>query len=299
MVKKNVTLLPGIYKIECWGAEGGVGCSEGEKLKKGGGGAYVSGVLTIHKKLPLFIFIGGKGGDGSSSPGTKADGGFNGGGIGGADDSDDDGSGGGGGATDVRLIDGEWDDEKSLISRIMVASGGSGSVYMSYGAPGGTINGYLTKGFEANQFSITTSVSQTSGYKLGVGENGVGYDCVPASGAGGGYWGGKSSKGSCTLDQFIFVSSSGTSYISGHPDCIAVDSRGHSTDTSIHYSGIYFTNTEMKSGMETFLSPLNVEETGHSGDGAIKITLLHFLIYTKRSFFIRSFYVFIMIHILK
>ena len=297
--KGAVNLLPGTYKIECWGAEGGAGLDTGVAVRTGGKGAYVSGILTINKELPLYIFVGGKGGDASPIPNTKATGGFNGGGIGGADVNDDDASGGGGGATDVRLLDGNWDDEKSLLSRIIVASGGSGSVSLGYGAPGGAIYGYRTIGMDQDQFYIVTDINQTSGYKLGIGENGADHRCTPASGAGGGYWGGKSSVGSCE-NQYFSVSSSGSSFISGNPDCIAIDSQGKSVETSNHYSNIFFTETEMKSGLDTFLSPFNMEEKGHSGDGAIKITLLKLLsTYIHNFVFLPNCYLFFVAILLK
>ena len=102
--KESIILIPGIYRIECWGAEGGDGVWNGSPMTKGGKGAYVSGILTTHSTLPLYLFVGGNGGNGSPDYSSIAKGGFNGGGFGGADD--DDGSRGGGGATDIRLTDG-------------------------------------------------------------------------------------------------------------------------------------------------------------------------------------------------
>ena len=50
-------LSPGIYKIECWGAEGGANDSE----LYGGRGAYTSGILHLHIRKTFFFYVGEKG----------------------------------------------------------------------------------------------------------------------------------------------------------------------------------------------------------------------------------------------
>ena len=57
---------------------------------------------------------------------------FNGGGI---------GQFGGGGASDIRTVNGTWDDFESLKSRIMVAAGGGGPDSGKKGGAGGTLEG--------------------------------------------------------------------------------------------------------------------------------------------------------------
>ena len=111
-----IDLIPGKYLLECWGAQGGTSSADGERGGEGGKGAYVSGEFKIDSKRTFFIFVGGKGCDGSPIGFTTAKGGFNGGGNGGMDTgpSSDDGAAGGGGATDVRLIDGTFDNSESL-----------------------------------------------------------------------------------------------------------------------------------------------------------------------------------------
>ena len=84
----------------------------------------------------------------------------------------------------------------------MVASGGSGSVSGAYGAPGGTVNGYIATGPNPTDFSITSEVSQTTGFNPGIGANGTKHQCTPPSGAGGGYWGGKLAQGQCDNQTF-------------------------------------------------------------------------------------------------
>ena len=162
--KYRVTLNQGYYRFQCWGAQGGSGCKNGEYVSHGGPGAYVSGYITINTTTTIYCYVGGKGGNGSPKPNTAADGGFNGGGKGGMDLNDDDGSGGGGGATDIRLIDGDINDEDSLKSRIIVAAGGSGSAYFSWGAPGGDLKGYLKTSDSLYSITMSNSTSQEYGY---------------------------------------------------------------------------------------------------------------------------------------
>ena len=115
---QSVTLPPGTYKLQCWGAQGGT-CSDGYS---GGKGGYSEGVLTLTSATVVRIYVGGQGGSSS--------GGFNGGGSspGSSSYSSDNTYGrssmaGGGGATDIRLSDG------ALLSRMIVAGGGSGGAF--------------------------------------------------------------------------------------------------------------------------------------------------------------------------
>ena len=217
------------------------------------------------------MYVGGKGEDGSPEKNTYAKGGFNGGGTGGADTRDDEGSGGGGGATDVRLI--EDTETNSLISRIIVAAGGSGSSLKAYGAPGGDITGYISASNGNVKFN-PSSTNQEYGFSLGVGENGKDDPCTPSSGSGGGYWGGLAQNSACN-NEYRTVSSSGSSYISGFPGCKAMNSNGEIQDHPIHYSNIIFVNPIIRNGLHLFYSPNGTEEVGHSGDGAIVIRMIN------------------------
>ena len=270
--KYNITLSPGVYSIECWGAEGGIGMYDGKPITLGGKGAYAAGVISINNKHQLFLYVGGKGEDGSAKENTYAKGGFNGGGTGGADTRDDEGSGGGGGATDIRLIDDNTDQMNSLYSRIIVAAGGSGSSLDAYGAPGGDITGYIS-GATGNSKFNPSSTNQEKGYSLGVGENGKDDVCTPSSGSGGGYWGGLAQNPACE-NEYRTVSSSGSSFISGYPGCKAVNANGEIQNHPMHYSNIAFMNPIIRNGLQLFYSPNGTEEVGHSGDGAIVIKLI-------------------------
>lgn len=90
----------GYYKFECWGAQGTGGSATGK-------GGYTSGIIKLQEGDTFYIYVGGQ----------NAKGGWNGGGT-------TTFGNGGGGATDIRLKEGEWNDEEGLKSRLMVAGGG-------------------------------------------------------------------------------------------------------------------------------------------------------------------------------
>jgi hypothetical protein len=268
----SLTLSSGKYKFECWGASGGIGSSSSSFKYHGGYGAYVSGEILLKKRTTFYLFVGGRGSNAATTTNTIAAGGYNGGGNGGADTQDDDNAAGGGGATDIRLVNGAFDNIVSLRSRIIVAAGGSGSAYNCYGAPGGNLNGFKVTAANAESYS-QSEVTQTYGYSLGRGENGRAHTNVASSGGGGGYYGGFAYYGGETPYN-ARIASSGNSFISGHPNCNALNENGTHTGNSIHYSQLYFENTVMLTGFETFKSPQNVTEVGHSGNGFIRVTTI-------------------------
>lgn len=120
-----------------------------------------------------YLFVGGQG-----SSATTSAGGYNGGGY-----NNGFSQAAGGGATDVRLVNGSYNDATSLNSRIMVSAGGSGSDGYN-GNPGGGLNGFVTTG------SASTQISSGSGSTSG--SFGIGAIGSNTTGAGGGYWGGSS-----------------------------------------------------------------------------------------------------------
>ena len=117
----------GVYKIECWGAQG----NYSKSLRAYGGlGGYTSGTIQLKYGEKLYIYVGENRTDRTAS--------FNCGSTGGSGSDSNNGGSingyGGGGATDVRLIAGtNWNDFDSLKSRIMVAGGGGGAT--DYAAP--------------------------------------------------------------------------------------------------------------------------------------------------------------------
>ncbi len=114
---EEVTLETGKYQIEAWGASGG-GYESDLNSTTGGKGSYVKGIFDITEQTTLYVYVGGKGTEYTDT--NENNGGYNGGG-------DSYNGYGGGGASDVRLLKGEANDTKSLLSRILVAAGGGGS----------------------------------------------------------------------------------------------------------------------------------------------------------------------------
>ena len=264
----------GIYQIELWGAQGGIGYYDWQRDP--GFGAYTSGNITLNENERIYIYVGGKGGNAEGI--NIATAGYNGGGEGAIANDNDDASGAGGGATDVRLVSGEWDNFNSLKSRIMVAAGSGGvhsipvsieadQYYEAMNGGGLKIEGDL---MTWHGFIWTPIVNQTQGYKFGIGHPGIPAGHAGA-GAGGGYFGGESHDVPEPADPRGSMSSrasGGTSYISGHAGCIAIDQ--NSTENNIiqrkdsnnntcvndttdivcsyHYSNKIFTNTIMIDG---------------------------------------------------
>ena len=161
----------GWYKIQLWGAQGANGA--------GGLGAYTSGVIHLNAGDNLFIHVGN----------TTADGGEE---------------------SDVRLVDGAYDDFNSYETRIMVAAGGGKDA----NAHGGTIKGYqngrsttgLSIALSGSKYSLSgnTLLGRSSGTPADITESVA--NCTPKATAGGG-------------DGYFHSSSSavgGTSYISGY-----------------------------------------------------------------------------------
>ncbi|MCC0677788.1 MULTISPECIES: glycine rich domain-containing protein [unclassified Clostridioides] len=128
--EQRVTLKPGKYKLECWGASGG---KKGVISGGGARGGYSTGVLTLKKLTTLFIYVGQAG-----MPDYTLTSIFNGGGLGKQVT--------GGGGTDIRLTAGAWDNEQGLLSRIIVAGGGGASTLRDGegGLGGGEIAGNAT-----------------------------------------------------------------------------------------------------------------------------------------------------------
>ena len=119
----------GIYKLETWGAQGGHRGSN-----NGGKGGYATGEVYLKRGDTLYIYVGGNG---------QTHTGYNGGGF------QPQLKIYGGGATDIRFVSGEWNNEASLKSRLIVAGGG-GSVGAGAGGYGGltgeTSGGYGSGG---------------------------------------------------------------------------------------------------------------------------------------------------------
>ena len=248
--------VTGIAFAQCWGASGGTGSSTY------GRGAYVAGDIALDAQYVLYIAIGQQG----SNSGTT--GSWN----GGAPKTNESSDGSGGGATDIRLNatagSSTWNNATGLSSRIMVAAGGGGaddttdSKIIGYTVKEAASAGGLWSvscQHQDNTGHYNEGATQTAGgaahnSTLGIVDTGsFGYanqsGQTSCAGGGGGYWGGACSD---------FVGQGGSSFISGHPGCVAIanaNSTSPSTagsDNSVqratHYSGLYFTNTVMIDG---------------------------------------------------
>lgn len=205
-VQEYVIPETGTYKLEVWGARGG-----NDGLSTGGFGGYASGSIHLTAGIKLYVYVGGKGNDIPHGGYNNSAGGWNGGGTGGSKNRWLYGSGGGG-ATDIRT-------STSLGSRIIVAGGGGGAdandyasgIYSIDGKPqqgghgGGTRATIGNQGYDRHKRVDNGYATQTSGYKLGQGENG---GCC-SGGGGGGYYGGKSG------DSAVSNSSGGSGYVGG------------------------------------------------------------------------------------
>ena len=241
----DIILSKAIYRIELFGASGGT--SEITSTGPGKGGS-AKGTITIRNRREVFLFVGGKGGDGIAEdnyPGGSA--GYNGGATG----STGIGSyptGGSGGATDIRL------EKEALESRIIVAGGGGSAGFWRVsgkGGDGGGISG--EKGGTTSQYGIIGGDpgTQTSGASPGKGESGEqgNSDGSEAGGAGGGgYWGGFGGRTGGNSNGGS-GGGGGSSFISGHPDCVVVDKDGKSLNTNIHPSKLVFTSALTETGV--------------------------------------------------
>lgn len=245
--KQTVTLKPGRYKLECWGAQGGYRSSS----SYGGLGGYSVGEISLEKQTTLYVYVGGSGNTGKTS------GGFNGGGKRATYN-------GGGGATDIRV------GTDSLYARVIVAGGGGsdGATNKNGMYGGGETGGTATQNYGSGGGGGTQTSGGTGGSgnagTFGQGGEGKAASNGYAGAGGGGWYGG------------------GGSY----PDSSGDDDRGGGGGSGFVWTGknapsgyllgsaYYLTNASTKAGNTSFTAPGGAAETGHSGDGYARITCL-------------------------
>lgn len=276
----------GYYKIELWGASGGdPNASFNHCSYVFGSGGYTSGVINLVNGEKLYIYVGQSGSTGVLGSNSMTTNAFNGGGAGVGSSDNDDAGGGGGGATDIRLVGGNWDDFNSLKSRIMVAGGGAGgniSTISNTNEKGGHAGGLTGVGTLYRwQDSVVNDLdlhaTQTTGYKLGIGQNSVLGNGAAGGGAGGGYYGGLAQQ---TVSSYASASGGGSSYISGYTGCNSISASSTEnnivhTNSPIHYSGRVFYDSVMKAGNEEMPAHSgNGVIVGNSGNGFAKITYI-------------------------
>lgn len=251
---QTVTLPKGTYKLECWGAQGGYSSSNsGIEVGMGGKGGYSAGTITLNQKTLIYIYTGGVG---SISGNGKADGGFPNGGSSWAS-STSEGAGGGGGSSDIRI------GTDSLYARVIVAGGGGGGGEDNEtgGYGGGETGGTSGSGIPGSQ-------TAPSGY-FGIG----GHTSYDGGGGGGGWYGaypaggqttpatgssGSDTSGSPGGSGYVYTSATASNYPSG---CLL-------------NSSYYLSAAKTIAGNTSFTSPTGSSETGHSGNGYCRITVI-------------------------
>lgn len=257
---QSITLPKGTYKLECWGAQGGNRSQDSASATVTGSGlgGYSIGTLTLTQLTTCYIYVGGQGGMSSSTGNVKVEGGFNGGGFASHESTGEPGNGGGG-ATDVRIA------QDSLYARVIVAGGGGGS---GEDNETGGYGGGETGGAGFGNTSLTQA-SQTSGGTNSFGF-GLGGNTYNGGAGGGGWYGGASrysvssystgsdSEGGGGGSGYVYTSSTAKNYPSG---CLL-------------NSSYYLSNAQTIAGNNSFASPTGSSETGHSGNGYCRITVI-------------------------
>lgn len=242
---QSVTLKPGKYVLECWGAQGGNGCTGNSY--KGGAGGYSKGTLTLAKTETLYIYVGGQGVSAAASGnGNIREGGFNGGGSGRDWGSTGHGGGGGGGASDIRII------TDSFYARVIVAGAGGGASDNGAGGAGGGTSG-ISSSSSAGTATGGSGFGQAAASSYTSGECGGG-----GGGWYGGYGGSSENYSGGGGSGYVYTSSSASNYPSG---CLL-------------NSSYYLTDAQTIAGNTSFTSPTGSSETGHSGNGYCRITVI-------------------------
>lgn len=284
---QTATLTPGVYKLECWGAQGGNSNQSNGTYGNGGKGGYSTGILNVSTNTTIYITVGGQGQNGILN--TRTAGGFNGGGDGYGTNNFGVG-GGGGGASDISLMSPVFShssyfinnirDTNSLLSRIIVAGGGGSAGYdvsnnaANGGAGGGTTGQdglsnrvYHGTGGKQTTFGTGGSSEEPNRYsvqaKFGCGASASNSTDVAPGGGGGWYGGGLHCDSAGGGSGYVYTSVTASNYPNG---CLL-------------NSSYYLSNAQTIAGDQSFPAPSGSTETGHSGNGHVKITKLSDVIY--------------------
>lgn len=274
---QTVSLAPGTYQLEAWGASGGSGSDGNSVAALGGRGGYSTGNLTLTEFTTLYIYVGGEGARSTAS--TVSGAGFNGGGDGytGSQYTSTTYTGaGGGGASDIRL------NTDSLYSRILVAGGGGGganggsTANHRVGGAGGGESGQdvILNGSYSGTYSIGTGATSTSGGTVGYFGSGSSY----VSRCGTGTFGAGGSTG--TMDGS--GGGGGGGWYGGAAGAWSPGSGGsgyvYTAETSSQYpSGClltgkyYLSDANTIAGNNTMTLPDGGNGTGNSGNGYVRI----------------------------
>lgn len=267
---KTVTLPAGQYKLECWGAQGGSYSTS----YTGGKGGYSQGILTLTASTTVvYVYAGGQGASSGTSTTGTLNGGYNGGGNG-YSSSTTYLCSAGGGASDIRVV------SNSYNGRIIVAGGGGGSAsynasYHYSGGVGGGISGgsgsqynssypYGTGGTATavgtSYYGSSYVDSSSKGTLPAFGAGGSAGTSGGVAGGGGGWYGGGYSRRASAGGGSGYVYTNST--YSNHPYYSTLGSTYYLTSATTHAGSTSFTDY---SGSTV---------TGHSGDGACRITVV-------------------------
>ena len=243
---QNVELVPGFYKLECYGAQGGSG---------GGLGGYSVGYSHFTNSTTLYVCVGGAGANNSGT--AYGAGGYNGGARGGNGYGSYVAAAGGGGATHIakennRGVLANYNSHREEILIVAGGGGGSGSWhqanYHNVLGHGGGLSGNNVTDFNG---AVIQGGTQNTGYAFGQGQNGRNATDAStggegAGGGGGGWYGGYAQQATGTYTNCVGAGGSG--YIGGVESSITV------------YGNTYTSSTT--SGQ-------------HTGNGYARITLLY------------------------
>ncbi len=258
--KKSITLPKGKFKLEVWGAQGGYRSS----ATYGGKGGYSVGTITLSEPTTVHCYAGGAGNTGGTS------GGFNGGGK-------RTSYPGGGGASDIRI------GTDSLLARVIVAGGGGSDgataktgMYGGGATGGSSTQNYGTGGYGGAQTGVSNTSWQTTSQSsslttqagayagFGFGGNGINRSSGYGGAGGGGWYGGSGS----------------------YPDGSGDDDRGGGGGSGFVWTGSnapsgyllgsahYLASASTTAGNASFTAPGGGSETGHSGNGYCRITVI-------------------------
>lgn len=247
---QTVILPKGIYKLECWGAQGGYRSS----TSYGGLGGYSLGTLTLLDKTVVYIYVGGSGNTGKTS------GGFNGGGA-------RDVYNGGGGGSDIRI------GQDSLYARVIVAGGGGsdGATNKNGMYGGGESGGTSTQSYGSGGGGGTQTAGGAGGNgnsgTFGQGGKGLSRSSGYGGAGGGGWYGGGGAYPDSSGDDdrgggggsgYVYTSTTATNYPTG---CLL-------------NSTYYLAEAKTIAGNASMPSTAGSTETGHQGNGYIRITVI-------------------------
>ncbi|MBQ4358991.1 MAG: hypothetical protein II767_01910 [Proteobacteria bacterium] len=257
---QTVSLPKGKYKLEVWGGQGG-------GIGNGGKGGYAVGTITLGNTTQVYVYVGGQG-----SNGTTTGAGWNGGGY-----PTIDYYYGGGGGTDIRI------GSDSLYSRVIVAGGGGG--YREDFVPGG--GGGLTSflGSPSDDYcaahvatisspgeSIANGGKSSWGEYVTDGSFGQGGSWISNAGTldgfgggGGGWYGGGAGHAPTGGSGWYYTAANYTNWKAGN----AADANKY-TLSSVYY----LENAQSTAGNASLPIPSGGTETGHTGAGYARITLV-------------------------